>query len=468
MTRRIYAPRLYQQPATEHLLTHPRCALWAGMGLGKTVSTLTALDALFLSETAPALILGPLRVARRVWTDEAAKWEHLRGLEVSPIVGGLPARIAALKRDANVFTVNYEILPWLVDYLGERWPFGTVVADESTRLKGFRLRQGTLRARAIARLAHTKIKRWINLTGTPSPNGLKDLWGQTWFLDAGERLGRTFSAFQQRWFQVSFDGFSIEPLPLAREQIEGKLADLCLSIQAEDHFDLAKPIINNVYVDLPTSARRLYRDMEKEMFLELEGHEVEAFNAAARTQKLLQLANGAVYVDPLVSSEDVSSARMWKEVHDVKLQALEEIIEEAAGAPVLVAYQFRSDLTRLLKAFPKARLLSSDESIRAFALGTISVGLAHPKSMGHGVEGLQEHCNILAFFGHDWNLEEYLQMIERIGPVRQMQSGHKRPVFVHHIIARDTVDELVMARREGKRSVQDLLLAAMKRRSSHA
>lgn len=455
-----YTPRPYQQRATGHLIDVPRCALFAGMGMGKSLATLTALDAFYLGgESMPALVLAPLRVARSVWPDEAAKWDHLRSIEVQPVVGSLKAREQALKNtNASVFTINYEQIQWLVEQFdGEPWPFGTVVADESTKLKGFRLRQGTKRAKAIASVAHKHVRRWINLTGTPAPNGLQDLWGQTWFLDAGERLGRTWAGFVQRWFETSYDGYNLAPREYAQEQIEVRLKDICLTLLAEDYFDLDAPIVNNVYVDLPGKARKIYRQMEKEMFAEIAGHGVEAFNAASRTIKCLQIANGAAYVD---------DAGNWEEIHDAKLQALESVIEEAAGAPVLVAYHFKSDLVRLRSAFPRGRVLDSDpRTLDDWNAGKIPVLFAHPASAGHGLN-LQDGGNILAFFGLNWNLEERLQVIERIGPVRQLQAGHSRPVFVHNIIARDTVDDIVLARVESKRDVLDLLLEAMKERKA--
>lgn len=455
MTRREFTPRPYQQFITGHALDVPRCGIWAGMGLGKTISTYNALDALFLAgEDAPALVIAPLRVARTTWPEEARKWQHLRHIDVMPIVGTEAERLMALKYEASVYTVNYDNLVWLIEHFGERWPFRTVIADESTRLKGFRLRQGTVRAKALGKIAHTKIKRFIELTGTPSPNGLKDLWGQMWFIDGGQRLGRTYDAFRQRWFCQTYDGFGIDPLPFAQEQIQDKLRDVCLTIDAKDWFDLREPIVNNIYIDLPSKARQLYRDMEKQMFMEIEGHGIDAFNAAARTVKCLQLANGAAYVD---------DRQNWKEVHDQKLQALDDIIEEAAGAPVLVAYHFKSDLARLQKAFPNARVLDArSETISQWNAGQIQLLLAHPASAGHGLN-LQDGGNILVFFAHNWNLEERLQIIERIGPTRQMQAGHDRPVFIHNIIARGTVDELVIERVETKREVQDILLNAMKR-----
>lgn len=442
----------------EWILDNPRDGVWAGMGMGKTVSTLTALDILELTEPGPALVLAPLRVASSTWPDEARKWDHLRNVELCPIVGNPQERRAALKKDASIYTMNYENLPWLIEQLDGRWPFRKVVADESTKLKSFRLRQGGKRAQALGRIAHTKIDRFIELTGTPSPNGLQDLWGQAWFLDAGERLGRSFNSFKQRWFQAvpGGDGYTnIKPLPFAQSQIEDRLRDLCMSLDARDYFDIDEPIVTVVPVELPARARALYRDMEREMFMQIGESDVEAFNAASRTMKCLQLANGAAYTD---------DKGAWAEVHDMKLQALEEIIEEAAGMPVLVAYHFKSDLARLMRAFPQGRHLDKDpQTLRDWNAGKIPVLFAHPASAGHGLN-LQDGGNILAFFGHWWNLEEYQQIVERIGPTRQAQAGHDRPVFIYHIVARDTVDELVMARRETKREVQDLLLEALKGR----
>lgn len=464
MTRKQYTPRPYGAMMTDHILSTQRCALWADMGLGKTVCTLTALDGLFLAgESAPALVVAPLIVARDTWPDEARKWEHLRQVDVMPVIGTEAERIAALRYDASVYTINYENLPWLVERYGDRWPFRTVVPDESRRLKSFRLRQGGKRTAALAKVAHTKIKHMIQLTGAPAPNGLSDLWGQAWFIDAGKRLGRTYDAFRQRWFQKSFDGYGMSPLPFAQEQIQEALADVCLRVDAADWFDLEKPIHVPVYVDLPVKSRLIYREMEKEMYATIEDRSAEAFNAAARTQKCLQIANGAVYVDPLVQGEEHRGPKEWREVHDVKIQALESIVEEANGSPLLVAYHFQSDLARLRKAFPQARVLSDPTQLREFKTGKYEIGLGHPGSMGHGVDGLQEHCHRIAFFGHWWDMDQRDQIIGRVGPVRQYQAGHKRPVYIYDIIARETVDELVLARHETKREVQSILLDAMKK-----
>lgn len=459
MTRQTFTPRAYQHQLIGHMLDLPRCGGWAGMGMGKTVSTLMSLDMLELVEPGPALVLAPLRVAASTWPDEAKKWGNLRNVEVSAVIGTPEQRRAALRRPASIYTTNYDNLVWLVEELGERWPFRKVVADESTRLKSFRLRQGGKRAQALAQVAHCKVDRFIELTGTPSPNGLQDLWGQAWFLDRGQRLGRTWEAFVQRWFRSipGDNGFTrIEPMPFAQEQIEDRMRDLCLSLDARDWFDIRQPIENVIRVELPKRARALYEDMEREMFMQLDGHEIEAFSAAAKTIKCLQIANGAAYTD---------EAGNWSDVHDAKLQALEDVIEEAAGMPVLVAYHFKSDLARLLRAFPKGRHLDQDpQTIRDWNAGKIPILFAHPASAGHGLN-LQDGGNILVMFGHWWDLEQYQQIVERIGPTRQAQAGHDRPVFIHHIVAADTIDEIVMARRESKREVQDLLLEAMKRKA---
>lgn len=477
MTRKLFTPRPYQSLIIDHVLDVPRAGVWAGMGMGKTSSTLVAIDHLELVEPGPALVVAPLRVAQSTWPDEAAKWVNLRHVEVTPIVGDVKARERALARafgfSASLFTINYENLPWLQETLDtwrKPWPFRKVVPDESTKLKGWRgsnqtSKKGTefvrgagaVRTRALARVAHKDIKHFIELTGTPSPNGLQDLWGQAWFLDQGQRLGRTFEAFKSRWFRPAHNGYGIEPLPFAQDQIEDAMRDLCIALDARDWFDIRDPIRNTVYVDLPAKARKLYQDMEKQMFMQLGEHEVEAFNAAAKTMKCLQLANGAAYV-----GEDSTE---WVEVHDAKLQALESIIEESAGMPVLVAYHFKSDLARLRRAFPKGRVLDKNpKTLADWNAGKIPVLFAHPASAGHGLN-LQDGGNILVFFSVNWNLEEHQQIIERVGPTRQMQAGHDRPVFIHYILARGTVDDIVLARIETKREVQDLLLEALKRRS---
>lgn len=455
-----FTPRNYQQIGIGHLLDTPRCALWAGMGMGKSATTLAGFDALYMAGAVERmLVLAPLRVAASTWPNEVEKWDDFAHLDVQPLIGTTAQRQAALRNDkAHIYTTNYEQLPWLVKQLGDSWPFDMVVADESTRLKGFRLRgQGTKRAAALGRVAHKKVTRFVELTGTPSPNGLGDLWGQSWFLDAGRRLGRTHGAFIERWFRPHWSGYGVEPMDHANDEIQERLQDVCLTLRPEDWFDLEAPIVNTLAVDLPTNARRLYDKMEREMFAELsETIELEAFNAAAKTNKCLQIANGAVYYDERGS---------WEEVHKAKLDALESVVEEAAGMPVLVAYQYKSDLARLAKHFGKrARVLDADPATEAaWNRGEIPILLAHPASAGHGLN-LQHGGNVLAFFGLTWNLEHHDQMVERIGPVRQMQAGYQRPVYLHYIAGHGTLDDVVLERLRTKRDVQDLLLDAMRRR----
>lgn len=447
--------RPYQEQIVQHILTHPRCAIWAGMGLGKTSATLTALSQL----SGKTLVLAPLRVAKTTWPDEVAKWGF--GFKVSVVIGTPAERLAALGKPADIYTMNYDNLPWLLDTL-KKWPFTNIVCDESTRLKSFRLRQGGKRAQALARVAFVS-QRFIELTGTPSPNGLQDLWGQAYFLDKGQRLGASFSAFTDRWFQAKQMGpnayaIKLTPLRHAQKEIEGKLSDLCISLDAGDYFDLQQAIHNKLYVELPPKARALYKDMEEQMFAALaSGATVEALNSASKSVKCLQLANGAAYTDDKGN---------WEEVHTAKLEALDSILEEAAGMPVLVAYHFKSDLARLQARYPQARTMDSNPAtLKAWNAGEIPILLLHPESAGHGLN-MQDGGNILVFYGHWWALEPYLQVIERIGPVRQAQAGYKRPVFIHHVIAKGTVDELVIRARDEKRTVQDVLMEALNEKRS--
>ena len=451
-----FVARAYQGAGIEHLVDHDRCALHAGCGMGKTVQALMAMEILRpAGEVSTPLAIGPLRVARSTWGEEAAKWTDLAHLKVVPIIGTPDERKAALRQKADLFTVNYENLPWLVDRLKADWPFDMVIADEAVKLKGFRLNQGGQRTRALAKVAHRKVRRFVELTGMAAPNGLKDLWGQLWYLDGGKRLGRTYTAFTERWFQTGRDGYSLQPLPFAFEEISELISDLCLSMEAKDYFDLPGTVVNNIYVDLPTKAMSQYREMEKAMFLEIAGKGIEAFNAASKTIKCLQLANGAIYLD---------DKQNWAEVHKSKLDALESVIEEAGGKPVIVAYQFQSDLERLRKHFPQGRLLDTKRDEDDFKAGKIPVLFTHPDSAGHGIDGFQNVTNEIAFFGLNWNLDTRHQVIERIGETRQAQAGHHRPVVVHNIIARGTLDEMVLERVDTKREVADLLADRLKRK----
>jgi SNF2 family DNA or RNA helicase len=463
----LWTPRPWQPPMMTHIAQHPRCALLAAMGSGKSGGSLHALEHIDLLDDDPALILGPKRVAigsnpdsKGVWSDEADKWDSFRE-EVVPIKGTQTQRFQAMGKRALFYSINYEQLPWLVKHWGRNWPYRTIVADELTRLKGMRLHQGGQRTQALAKVAWLPaVNRFIGLTGTPAPNGLKDIWGWMWYLDRGERLGRTYESFKQRWFQRAWDGYGIEPLPHAQEQIQDRIRDLCLTIDPIDYgLKLDKVIETDVFVDLPDKARDIYREMEKKMFVELEHalgtHEIEAVNAAGRTNKCLQLASGAV-IHETQSGE-------WTEIHTAKIEALESIVAEANGMPILVSYQFVNEFERIKRHFPKA--LGIDETTEAdWNAGRVPMLVCHPASAGHGLN-LQWGSNILVDFSSGWNLEHDDQIIERIGPMRQYQAGLNRPVYRYRIMARNTVDEMVRDRRTSKRSVQSILLEAMKRRS---
>lgn len=470
MKLREYQPRAFAPLAMDHFNQQGRCALWAKPGMGKTILTLTHLDILHRvwGESRPTLVLAPLRVARDTWATEAGKWQHLKGLDVVPIVGDVAQRKAALRKDAPVYATNYEQLPWLVELFGDRWPFATVVADEAVRLKGFRVNQGTQRAKALGTMAHTKVKRFIQLTGTPASNGLKDLWGQMWFLDAGRRLGRSYSAFENRWFAYKrvIDAISKKPgivpviLPNAHEEIHARIADLCLTLDPKDWFDLRDPIVNVIEVELPTKVRSQYRELERELFTMIGGQEVEVFNAASLSNKCLQFANGAVYLDP-----ERYGKSAWTEVHREKLDALQELMDSTGDDPLLVSYEFQSDHARIMKEWPDALDLSRADHLAQAKAGKGKLWIGHPASIGEGIDGLQEWCNTIVFFGQTWRLDLHDQIIERIGPMRQMQAGKDRNVFIHYLVTRGTVDEVVVARRDGKRSVQDLLMDYMKERN---
>jgi SNF2 family DNA or RNA helicase len=462
--KQVFVPRPWQPPMIEHLHRHRRCALFAAMGSGKTSATLIGLDGIELMSEAPGLIIAPLRVARDTWPKEMENWSNLAGQEIVPIIGSVTDRYRALARKAKWYAINYDNLVWLYDHLGKKnWPFRTIVADELTRLKGHRGNlshglRGNKRTTALAKVAWlSQVERFIGLTGTPAPNGLKDLWGQIWFLDQGERLGTTYDGFKQRWFQRSHSGHGIEPLEFAQEQIQDRIRDICLTIDPRDYIDISHPIETDIVVQLPDRAMDIYREMQKKMFIELEhdlgGHEIEAVHAAARTNKCLQIAAGSVYHD---------REGNYVELHHAKLEALESIREEANGMPLLISYIFRSDLDRLKKHFPQLRHID-EVDMDDWNAGKVPMMAAHPASAGHGLN-LQHGSNILVDFSSGWDLEYDQQIIERIGPMRQMQSGYDRPVYRYRIMAEGTVDYLVKERRRSKRSVQQVLLEAMKRK----
>lgn len=449
-----------QLPMVDFLTHHERLNLWAAMGIGKGSAALWALDWLNImgevDPSEPTLVIGPARVAKDTWPDELAKWEQFKDWRIVPLTGTPTQRKDKLKIKADIFTISYESAPWLVSQYLDKWPFRKIIADEADRLKGFRLGSGGgMRAHQIARVAHTLVKRWWNMTGTPDANGLIDLWGQNWYVDRGERLGRTFTAFMHRWFAPNWNGHGVSPLPFAMEQIYKALADVALVVDAKDYYDLKDPIVTTIKVHLPPKVRKLYDALQKELFAELEaGGEVEVFNEASLTNKCLQVANGFVYTEHPT----------WTALHYEKVEAVRSILGEAGGRPILLAYSFKPDAALIKRAFPRAVELSTTAGMKAFRAGDSPIGIAHPKSMGHGIDGLQDVTNILVRFGHTWPPGERLQMLERIGPMRQMQSGLDRNVMVYDIVADDTVDEAVIDSHVRKNGSSSALKAYMKQR----
>lgn len=429
-----------------------RSAQFAFMGSGKTSTCLTAFEDLSLTENVyPLLIIAPLRVAINTWPAEVKKWDHTKHLITSVIAGTPKQRESALDVKADIYITNYENLPWLVEKLDKAWPFKSVIADECTRLKGFRTRQGSTRAKALAKVAHTLVERIVLLTGTPAPNGLLDLWGQMWFIDKGERLGKSFSAFCNKWFFPDYSGFNWVPKANAAKEIQNALKDICMTVKAEDWFPLDEPITNVIRLKMPAKAAAIYDDMAKKMFMELESEGFEALSAGSKSMKCRQIAAGAIYSD----------GGDWKETHNEKISALESVIAEANGMPVMVAYHFNSDLERLQKAFPQGRLLDKNPRTQDdWNRGEIPLLFLHPASSGMGLN-LQDGGNILVFFSLDWRMEDHVQVIERLGPMRQKQAGHNRSVYLHYLLMEDTIDETIYERLSTKKTVQEVLTDAM-------
>lgn len=470
-----FTPRPYQHLIADFILNHERGNVFAGMGMGKSSSSIYAYDALRMyGEAQRALVLAPKRVARGTWPNEIQKWHESFGhLKIAAAIGTQEQRIAALKSGADITTINYDNLEWLVEIVGEHWPWDMVIADESTRLKGLRISlqqskagkdflkgQGASRAKALSQVAFKKVRRWINLTGSPAPNGVVDLWGQNWFVDAGQRLGTSFTAFQDRWFRsrVNADGFSqLVPLGHAQGEIERLMRDCCITVDPRDWFDIKAPIESVIKVPLPPKARAHYLAMEKEFFAEIEGNPVQAFTSGAKSNKLLQIGNGRVIYD--------SENKEVVAVHDEKLEALKSVVTEANGESILVSYQYRADLQAILKAFPRARPLDDNpKTEQEWNEGRIPMLVVHPQSAGHGLN-LQDGGRILCDFSTGYNLEYDEQVIERIGPTRQIQSGHDRAVYRYRLVAEDTVEEnVVLPVIQRKCGVQEAFKAAMKQR----
>lgn len=445
----IFRPHEYQERAIKRVEDQERVGLFLDMGLGKTVITLTAVrDLIDDFAVARVLVIAPKRVAEDTWSRESEKWDHLQGLRVARVLGGPADRRKALEQDADVYVIGRDNVCWLVEHLGAHWPFDMVVIDE---LSSFKSPQAK-RFKALRKVM-PRVRRVVGLTGTPSPNGLMDLWAEVYLLDQGERLQKTIGAYRELYFKPGASNGHVVyqwiPRRGSAEKIEKLLEDLCVSMSAADYLQLPDRIDNEIRVRLTGEELQQYRQMEQEQILQLEGDEaVVALSAAAVMTKLLQMANGAVYTE----------GGGVHRIHRQKLEALQEILE-AAGEPVLVFYSFRHDLDAIMEAVPEARILEGPEDIAAWNRGEIPVLLAHPASVGYGLN-LQQGGHVIVWYGLTWSLELYQQANARLH-----RQGQEKPVIVHHLIAEGTVDEQVLKALKAKDTSQAALLAALKERS---
>ena len=434
----------YQKRAVDFVKDKKRCLLMLDLGLGKTTSTLTAITDLLDGFVADrVLVVAPLRVANSVWKQETAKWSHLNDLRVSVCTGSQKERIGALYKTADVYVINRENVPWLVEFYGNKWPFDVLIIDESTSFKN----HASKRFKALKKVL-PMTEYCVLLTGTPSPNGLMDLWAQMYLVDFGERLGRTITAFRSRFFKQDFFGFGYELASGADKKIHELIADKCLSMSAKDYLELPERIDLVERVTLPAKVLDAYQKFEKDLFAELpDGEELEALNAASLANKLLQWCNGATYTD---------ENKNWSVVHDEKLNALKELVEEN-DEPMLVAYNYKTDLARIVEAFPDAVVLDKNpETIERWNKGEIKMLLAHPASAGHGLN-LQQGGSLCVWFGLNWSLELYQQFNARL-----YRQGQTKPVRVVHIVAESCIDERVMLAIKSKGLTQEALLSAIK------
>ena len=432
----------YQDRAVSFIKDKPRCALFLDMGLGKTISTLTALQDLkgkdlLLGKT---LVIAPLRVANSVWKNEASKWSHIN-LTFSICTGAASKREKGLEDLADVYIINRENIPWLVKRYGTRWPFKNVIIDESSSFKSPR----SQRFKSLKKILH-KTERMVLLTGTPSPNGMLDLWSQIFLLDSGASLGKTMTRYKDRFFISDYHGFNFTLKGGAKSHIQKLISPLVLSMQASDYLKMPERIDNIIPVELSKKVQRQYKELQTEFILEISKSDVvTAVNAAVLAGKLLQLANGAIYLD-----------ESFKLIHDSKLDALAEVIE-ATDQPILVAYNFKSDLERLLDRFPAGQQLDKHgEVITSWNEGNVPLLFCHPQSAGHGLN-LQSGGSKIVWFSLNWSLEHYQQFNARLH-----RQGQTETVIVHHLVATGTIDEIVMKALDTKNVTQNQLLKGLK------
>ena len=446
-----YVPYDYQKYATKWLLDKEKAALFLDMGMGKSVITLTAINELMFDyfDVAKVIVIAPLRVAQNTWDGEIEKWEHLRHLKVAKILGSEKERIQGLNTSAHIYIINRENVKWLVDRCGKDWPFDMVVIDE---LSSFKSHQAQ-RFKAL-RKVRPFMKRVVGLTGTPAPNSLIDLWPQIYLLDGGERLGKTITGFRERYFypdkRNQYIVYSYKPKEGAKEAIYKRLSDICVSMKAEDYLKLPEKINNIIPVHLSKKAKEKYDQLERDLLLPLKDADIVANTAGVLTNKLLQMANGAVY----------DENGHVQEIHKAKLKALEDVLEAANGKPVLIFYAYKHDLARIKKHLKgqDLRVLDKAEDIKDWNNNKVPIMLAHPASAGHGLN-LQAGGNIIVWFGLTWSLELYSQANARL-----YRQGQKQNVIIHHLVAKGTIDEDVMEVLENKEAGQEALLNAVRAR----
>ena len=446
-----YKPHDYQAYATRFILEHPVAAIFLECGLGKTVITLTAILQLCLDrfEIRRVLIIAPLRVAQSSWPDEIRKWDHLKNLTYAVAVGSAEERKAALREQALITVINRENVQWLLEDSGVPFDWDMVVIDELSSFKSWQAK----RFRSLLK-ARPGIKRIVGLTGTPSSNGLMELWAEFRVLDMGKRLGKFITHYRDEFFTPDKRNaqviFSYKPKPGAEEEIYRRIGDITISMKSTDYLKMPECVMNEVCVDLSEKERGMYDQLKKEMVLSLKDEEIDALNAASLSNKLCQMANGAIY------GEDTGEVRCVHHIHDRKLDALEDLIEAANGKPVLLAYWFKHDLARIQKRFT-VREIKTPDDIRAWNEGRIPVAAIHPASAGHGLN-LQSGGSTLIWFGLTWSLELYQQTNARLW--RQGQTAET--VIIHHIITRNTIDEQIMAALNRKDKTQAALIDAVK------
>ncbi len=447
-----FSPHEYQAYCIERLLREPALGLFLDMGLGKTVVTLTAANELLYDrfEVSRVLIIAPKKVAEATWQTEAAKWTHLRHLRFSPILGTEQQRLRAVYAQADVYIVNRENVVWLVERL-HHWPFDMVVIDESSSFKNGRSK----RFKALAKV-RPQIARLVELTGTPAPNGLADLWAQLFLLDGGARLGRTVTAFRETFFRANTHGghfTTYEETEGAAAEIQSRIGDICISMKAEDWLELPPIVYDTIPVELDERSRAAYREMEREMLLCIDEDVIDAGSAAALSNKLLQLCNGAVY------AEDGK----WVKLHDCKLEAFRELLERLGGQHVLVFYNFRHDIDRLLGVLKdrRVRVLRAAEDADAWNGGEVDVLLAHPASCAYGLN-LQQGGSHVVWFGLNWSLELFQQANKRLH-----RQGQTATVFVHELAVTCGRDMDVIAALQDKDATQETLLESLKARVRH-